>query len=338
MTENIDERHLPSVKFEELKSRIGYDTVNNFVKNITTDEQISTWIATFKTITEEYFNNLSQQPSRTRYNCSSFYYLTNGILEKIQSLREHPFDTHILRQRIKDIRDKYYGYSPDLTCNRKYTYLKYEKKILDDFCEDIIFINENISAIKMSDNCQRIIDNISSRRVTLIGMKDFFERGGKTTVITDTCNNKILNKTFPFFACTPRDKQADQHSAVLGSGHHADGQQLGKGSGDQSFSPSGKLTIDGQESFISPEGETNNVSPINEIISVSLPILGVSVFSFLLYNFTSFGSKIQTFLKKKNDISINQDDNLTNPLSLDASNYEDIYSDNMQYNISYHNV
>ncbi|SBT83136.1 PIR protein, partial [Plasmodium ovale] len=337
---SVDVSQLPSVKFDkELKSKIDYDTVHNFIKYETTNEQIRRWITKFHANTEEYFKYVSKQPSSSHdKGCREFYYLTYYILNKIHSLRENFMETFTFREEIKSIRDKYFSSSSSFICNTKHNYLKYQEKFLDDFCEDINFINENNDAIQISDQCQSIIDNISSRRVKLTGMKDFFERGGRSKQITDTCNYEILELKFPPFVCTPNSKPEPLHKASMGSEHHADSQQLGKVLGAQSFSPSGELTIHGQESFVNPEGGTNNVSPINDIISVSLPILGVSVFSFFLYNFTSFGSKIQTFLKKKNDISINQDDNITNPLSLDASNYEDIYSDNMQYNISYHNV
>ncbi|SBT52021.1 PIR Superfamily Protein [Plasmodium ovale wallikeri] len=339
MTQSIDVNQLPSVKFDnELKSKIDYDTLDKFAKN-TSDEDISSWITKFKTNTEVYFKYVSEQPPSSHdKGCRDFYYLTYNILNKIQLLRENFMKTLTFTEDIKSIRDKYMSSSSSFICNTKHKYLNYEEKFLDDFCEDINFINEKSDVIQISDQCQTIIDNISSRRVKLIGMKNFFSRGRRSNQITDTCNYNILEVKFPSFACTPNSRPELLHSASMESGHPTDSQQLGKGLGAQSFSPSGELAIDGQESFVNPEGGTNNVSPINEIISVSFPVLGVSVFSYLLYNFTSFGSKIQAFLKKKNDISINQYDNLTNSLSVDASNYEDIYSDNMQYNISYHNV
>ncbi|SBT52055.1 PIR Superfamily Protein [Plasmodium ovale wallikeri] len=327
----IDVSELPSVKFvEELKSKIDYNTVNSFVKNITTNDEINAWITKFESNTEEYFNKLPEETLRSRDKyCRDFYYLTFDILKKIESLSENPLSTHNLRERVKDIRNKYYSSKPGFFCKNKYTYLKNEEKQLYYFCEDIDFIKKKATNIKTSDQCQSIIDNMSTRKDNLIGIRNLFERGGKVTQITDTCNNYILGEVFPFFSCTPRDKQAVQHSASFGSDHHADSQQLGKDLGAQSFSPYGESAIAGQAFLTNPEkSEANNNSTINEIISVSVPILV----------FTPFGPKLQTFLKRKSDIRVNQGDNPISPLLADTSNYEDIYSDNMQYNISYHNV
>ncbi|SBS99898.1 PIR Superfamily Protein [Plasmodium ovale curtisi] len=326
----IDVSELPSVKFvEELKSKIDYDTVNSFVKNITADDEISAWITKFKSNIEEYFNNLPEKTSRSRDKyCRDFYYLTFDILKKIGSLRENPMSTHILRENVKDIRDKYYGYNPNLICNGKYKYLKYEEKQLYYFCEDIDFIKEKVTDIEVSNQCQSIIDEISRRKVKLIEKKNFFERGGKTTQITDKCNNKILDETFPFFECKSNDKRESVFSADMESDKHAGSHQLEKGVGDHLASPSGEFIKEEQVSFANPEGRTNNVSPINDIISVSIPILV----------FTPFGSKLQKFLKRKSDIRVNQGDHPISPLLADTSNYEDIYSDNVQYNISYQNV
>ncbi|SBT57121.1 PIR Superfamily Protein [Plasmodium ovale wallikeri] len=86
---------------------------------------------------------------------------------------------------------------------------------------------------------------------------------------------------------------------------------------------------------VTEEGKPSNDSSSDTIGLVSLPIFGVLALSFVLYRYTPLGSKIHASFRNNEDISINKDYEATNEMLSNISKSNDLYSENMQYNVSY---
>ncbi|SBS92858.1 PIR Superfamily Protein [Plasmodium ovale curtisi] len=78
---------------------------------------------------------------------------------------------------------------------------------------------------------------------------------------------------------------------------------------------------------------TPNVEAI--VDSVSFPIWGVFACSSFLYKYTPLRPMLQSYFQNKWNVPINQDDNSTEHILSNISNSNDIYSENIQYNVSY---
>ncbi|SBT55182.1 PIR Superfamily Protein [Plasmodium ovale wallikeri] len=117
------------------------------------------------------------------------------------------------------------------------------------------------------------------------------------------------------------------------------GGETREGSTGQALHTSSSLAHGDQESItVSGASETNNDSSSNSIGLVSLPILGISVLSFLLYKYTPLGSKFHAYFHSKEDNSINPHDEVTEQIMTNTSNFKDVYADNIQYDLSYQTI
>ncbi|SBT58159.1 PIR Superfamily Protein [Plasmodium ovale wallikeri] len=97
-----------------------------------------------------------------------------------------------------------------------------------------------------------------------------------------------------------------------------------------------QLTTNSQELMTIPRGsETNSSSSSNATSLVSLPIWGILDCFFLLYRFTPLEPKFHDYFQRKEDIPINQDYVTTDKMLSNMSNSNNIYSENIQYNLYY---
>ncbi|SBT01317.1 PIR protein [Plasmodium ovale] len=335
MTKSISEKDLPSIKFDnDAKNRIHYNTLESYVKSKPEDVKIEEWITQFKTHMEKYLMEptsdfLLNQDKR----CRDFQYLIFDIKQIILNLNKVELGkSHALKRQIELFHDDIFTRLPFL-CNKISIIRKSNMKNLDDYCEDSAFIKGNLSDIQNSVHCTNIVRNMSNRKDNLMILRTLDERKSIFTKINDKCSTQILDTICPSIDCISRDKSASEHGAVMARINHVDtGEASERLITQTSFE---QLKNGGTELLTMPtEIETDSSSSSNTIGLVSLPILGYSVLSFLLYKYKPLASKIYARFQNK-DIPINEDYEATDQILFNISNSNDIYSENMKYNISY---
>ncbi|SBS93780.1 PIR Superfamily Protein [Plasmodium ovale curtisi] len=341
MGKNVQLSDLPSKKFNDLIKCINYENLKGYNINTTTKEQIDSWIDEFKIKIEEY---LSDKPLKELINndksCKDFNYIIEEIKQKIHTLFSNPAIQHILTEKIKDWREDYLSRNTDLSCNANSKYRRRELKPFYDFCEDKIFIETKIGDIQKSMECKIIIADMAKRKDTLTPNREIIERQIKFTEVSGmSCSITILEDTFPPFKCTFNADDTLEPSAVTLSDNHRKDVLLGRAPRTQLSSSFGDLSDKGQESLeMSDESEIQNGSSSNDIGIASVPVVGILVLSFLLYRFTPLGTKLHTYLGNKVNIPINQNNDSSEQILSNTPNYEDTYSETMQYNLSYQTV
>ncbi|SBT56739.1 PIR Superfamily Protein [Plasmodium ovale wallikeri] len=323
MSVGISENDLPSVKFEnELKKNTNYYEFEGYRKGITSEGSIDIWITNFKQKAEQYltvsYNNSSFNKEK---RCNDFNSLITNIINKLFSLSYSVAKAHQRAEDIKQWRKGYFSDNPKFMCNEKKKYGSDETKTLDNFCEDSAFIMENKNNIKRKVDCENINNNMSSRKAQLRRIHDMNARGGRTLEIDSSCNTNILERIFPIIDCNSIIEHVSKPNSDYSP---SDPLEIR----DESAPPTGRLLHGG--SLPTTEGGKNNT-----IALASLPVLGILVISFLFYRYTPFGSKFHEYFRNKQDISINGNDEVTEEMLSGTSQYNDIYSENMQYNLSY---
>ncbi|SBT02950.1 PIR Superfamily Protein [Plasmodium ovale curtisi] len=338
MTKDISENDLPSVKFEkDIKDRMNYSALKRFVKNKTEDDEIDKWIQSFQKKVEQYLTDSSKDSSFDHdKRCKHFNYLINTTISKINSLSDNFGKTAYWSQKIKDWRDGYYSSNSNFKCKNFNKYFDSNEKNLDTFCEDSSFINNKLTNIQNSVHCKKIVNAMSTRKNDLIRVRVQDSRGGRVTKINDECSTQFLDTIFTSFTCNSSIERPMTPDVFVSSAQHGDGQAPSEGLMIQPQPSFGSLVDESHGSITMPgESESSSDSSSNAIGLVSLPILGVLVCSFLLYRFIPFGSKFLGYFRSKRDIPLNQDYEETAQMLSNTPNLNDMYSENMQYNLSY---
>ncbi|SBT55886.1 PIR Superfamily Protein [Plasmodium ovale wallikeri] len=332
MSVGISENDLPSVKFDnELKNLMNYTALEGYNKKKTRVDEIDKWIQVFQSKMEKYSIN-SSKDSSFNYDkrCKDFNYLIKVIISKINSLSDDVVKRADWFDKIRELRNNFFSSNPSLNCDENKNYEKTDIKILDNFCEDSQFIKQKISEIQNSNKCQNIINNMFTRKAELINIYQKERRKHVYSVISNNCSTDIIDEIYPTINCT----SITEHSLMTNEGgepgNHVNSEALGETSRDGSSSPTDGLPHGGEVLTMPEEnGENNNLG------LVSLPIFGVLALSFLIYKYTPFGMKFNTYFQNKEDISINQDYEERNQILSNIPNSNDIYSENMEYNVSY---
>ncbi|SBS92660.1 PIR Superfamily Protein [Plasmodium ovale curtisi] len=336
MSEDIKVSDLPSIKYYiELKNNIDYDILQNYNKSNSPNEKIDIWITNFKLNMEKYLMNFSEKFSlNSDKRCRDICYIAYDTIQKIYSLREHIIETHPWKEKIQDFRDKYLISNPYFKCNNIFKYYKSEKKILDDFCEDSKYIREKNNKIQNSTHCESINENMSTRKKQLMNILLEEKRKDRYTSVNSECSIQKLDTIFLPISCTSNEKSPlalDTAGRGVSTDHSPAREEA---SGTPLLLPSGSLESEGQVSLEVPTEDGIN----NAIGLTSLPILGIFVFSFLLYKFTPIEPKFSVYWRKKRNIFFNHNNDLENEILESTSNSSDIYSENTKYNMSYNTV
>ncbi|SBS90597.1 PIR Superfamily Protein [Plasmodium ovale curtisi] len=305
--------------------------VRGYDKNKTRVDEIDKWIEDFQSKMEQYSTN-SSKDSSFNYDkrCKDFNYLIIVIISKMNSLSDNIGKKADWTDEIRKLRDNFFSSNPSLNCEENKKYKSNDIKILDNFCEDSQFIKQKIGEIQNSNKCQNIINNISTRKAQLINIYQTEHRKGVYSVINNNCRTDIIDRIYPAINCTSITKHSLMTNEGSEQGNHVNSEALGEKSRDVSSSSTGGLPHGGEVLTMSEESGENNTLGL-----VSLPIFGVLALSFFIYKYTPFGSKFNTYFQNKVDIPINQDYEETNQILSNMPNSNDLYSENMEYNISY---
>ncbi|SBT72068.1 hypothetical protein, conserved [Plasmodium ovale] len=338
MPQDIKLSDLPSGKFNDMKTCINYDRLQNFSKNITSYDDINLWVDEFITnirlyLKEPHFNELITNDK----GCYDFNYLIEQIIQKIISLFDNPGKHMPLTEKIKNLKNEFFSSNTDLTCQKNYAYVNHMLKPLYDFCEDEIFIKNRLSEIKKSDQCEQIISDMSKRKIDLKPHQMMLHRKIKRTRIRDIpCDPAILDDTFPFFNCTPIKRPSTESGVNIKSSSSFGGAESRERIINQStFSFDDLSERDQRSSTVRGKSGANSDSSSNVIGLVSLPIIGALALSFFLYKHTPLKSKFHTYFRNNGDTPLNQNYEETEQMLSNIPNLNDMDPESMQYNISY---
>ncbi|SBS89834.1 PIR Superfamily Protein [Plasmodium ovale curtisi] len=305
MTKDINENDLPSVKFEkDIKDRMNYIALEIYVKNQTEDDEIDNWIQSFQKKVEQYLTDSSKDSSFDHNKrCRHFNYLINKTISKINSLSDNFRKTAYWSKKIKDWRNGYYASNSNLKCNKFNKYYGSDEKNLGTFCEDSSFINNKLTNIQNSVHCQKIVSVMSTRKNDLINVLVQDSRGGRVTKINNECSTQFLDTIFTTFTCNSNVGRPFTSDELDSSAQHGVGEGSSEGLVSQTQLSFGSLA-DGSHGSITCQ-------------------------------FTPFGSKILGYFRNKGDIPLNQDYEETAQMLSNTPNLNNMYSENMQYNLSY---
>ncbi|SBS91535.1 PIR Superfamily Protein [Plasmodium ovale curtisi] len=332
MEQIISLKDLPSVKFSnELKDRIQYSKLEGYVTGRPTESEINSWIRQFKSIMQEYLMKQNVEfLHNTDKRCFDIRYLTNDIREKILKLKGAEIFgyTFTWKEEIVNFIDDLIPRTP-FKCQKISNFINFNKKILYDFCEDTKYIQDNISNIQNSVYCKSIFNDMSTRKVKLTEIRALDERKGIFTIIDNECSTKNLDHIFPSIDCISTAKHIQESEGEKDRLNRAGSRESGEILTAQSRTPNGEISH--KEEAVTVPGENGEN---NAIGLVSLPILGILVFSFL-YKYTPLRLKFHSYFGNKEDIPVNQDYVTTEQMISDTSNIGDMYSENEHYNLSY---
>ncbi|SBT56057.1 PIR Superfamily Protein [Plasmodium ovale wallikeri] len=324
MSVSISVNDLPSVKFENgLKKNMNYYEFEGYRKAFTSEDAIDIWIHNFKQkagqyLTDSYNNSSFNHEKRCKY----FNFLITNTISKLGSLSDDFMKTAERRQNIREWKNSYFTANPKFMCNEEKQYGSHDIKTLDNFCEDSEFIKKNINKIKKKEDCENINNNMSSRKAKLSHIHEKNTRRGRSLEIDSNCNTKNLESIFTPINCNSINENESRPDSVH---YAADNLQMRHGSA--------------YPNERSPHSEalptTGESGKNNTIALASLPVLGILVISFLFYRYTPFGSKFHAYFRNKQDISMNENDEVTDEMISGITQYNDTYSENMQYNLSY---
>ncbi|SBS91918.1 PIR protein [Plasmodium ovale] len=331
---------LPSRKFDGLKSSINYDILQNYATKKASYAD-NHWIDEFTTNIDNYLRNqsVSELISKDK-GCKDFNYIIQNIRDKIYTLVNGHGIQFFLIDKINSWRDNFISLITGLKCDKQNNYWHRQLKDFYDYCEDKIFIEAKIGDIQKSEKCESIIQNMNQRRDSLkINQSIFHRQIGSRSIDNMPCSHTILDTTFSHITCFSSPQLVSKQVAHSASFNHVDGEEMRERSTGQPLHTSSSLPHEDQESMTAPgANETNNDSSSNSIGLVSLPVLGISVLSFLLYKYTPLGSKFHAYFQSKKDNSINPHDEVSEQIITNTSNFKDVYTDNMQYDLSYQTI
>ncbi|CAI7723993.1 PIR protein [Plasmodium vivax] len=214
MTSTISINELPSVKFEkEIKDLMNYTKLEKYDRGKTESDEIDRWIEAFQLKVEAYLkdssNNLSLNNDK---HCKHFNYLISTMINKVNSLSSKLGKKLEWSSKIKECRDKFFLSNNNEMCKESNAYDDSIYKDLGNFCEDSVFIKENIVEIQNSDNCQSIFEYMSTIRDRLQSFHEHQrKRGGIIPEIDNTCNTKNLDDILPSITCN----SSVQHQSQL---------------------------------------------------------------------------------------------------------------------------
>ncbi|SBT57068.1 PIR Superfamily Protein [Plasmodium ovale wallikeri] len=168
---------LPSKKFNNIWNEgICYSEVNNIITDKKDSVDAFRWV---KNVEKNFSDNLKKQKviiddNTLEKRCRDLYYLIYGILNQFKNLRNYGHIYNGIKVTVKShinsafINLKYANCMMNDTKENYYEQANLkDKKYIDDICEDIKYIDSNISDINSSSKCKEIKEHILEKNSSL---------------------------------------------------------------------------------------------------------------------------------------------------------------------------
>ncbi|SBT74347.1 PIR protein [Plasmodium ovale] len=178
MAPAISVNDFPSTKFKSIwNDGICYDEVNSIINHKKGSSEDSKWMINFR---NNFKNNLVKHKDKLNNNtrdkrCRDLYYIIYDILHKHKNLRNYDDNTYDpIKKGIKSYIDSAFiplSFASCLSILYKEDDYKHsdiqDKKYIDDLCEDVKYIENNITKINSSSHCKEIKEHILGRNSSL---------------------------------------------------------------------------------------------------------------------------------------------------------------------------
>ncbi|SBT58708.1 PIR Superfamily Protein [Plasmodium ovale wallikeri] len=271
MTKAITINDLPSKKYKnELENGINYQDIEKNIEGGRLATYSSYWSTTVRIYLENYINGNIDKWSNSNYEkrCRDFNHILDNILQKIKEKEQTNSDNSysLIKQYIDNgVEAHLMIWENKCKRNSKIDENSAEtenKKKIDDLCEDIDFINKNTSEIDFSKYQE--IENHIAQQIS--------ELREKYTTSTEKYSHILSYYGFVSF---------DNFDSIL--------EKLK--SKYQEYIESSSLTGD--------ENGISQFSGSHSTILAGLSLSGILSLFMLLYKTTSFGSILNTLVRKK---------------------------------------
>ncbi|SBT72544.1 hypothetical protein, conserved [Plasmodium ovale] len=271
MTKAITINNLPSKKYKnELENGINYQDIEKNIEEGRFATNLSYWSTTVRTYLEKYIDDNIDEWSYSNYEkrCRDFNHILDIILKKIKEKEQTNSDvSYSLIQEYIDKGAEEHLKIWDADCKRNSKISENSDdtenmKRIDDLCEDIDFVNKKISEIDFSKYQE--IENHIAQQIS--------ELREKYTTSTEKYSHILSYYGFVSF---------DNFDSIL--------EKLK--SKYQEYIESSSLTGD--------ENGISQFSGNHSTILAGLSLSGILSLFMLLYKTTSFGSILNTLVRKK---------------------------------------
>ncbi|SBT58382.1 PIR Superfamily Protein [Plasmodium ovale wallikeri] len=271
MTEGITMNYLPSKKYKnELENGIHYQEVEQNMEDDRLTTKLGFWSTVFPQHLFNYFNNhiSGWTEDNKEKRCRDLNYLLDFILKRIKAKEETnslvPYK--LIESYINNAAELYLKpWSEECQRNSKlnthYEYIENLKKI-DDFCEDIAYLEKNISEIRNND-CKQIETYIDEQIAIL---KPLYATSG--TEYSDILEYYNF-KSFDYFNSKITNLKSKCQEGTTGT------------------------------SLVGDQGGMQPYSDRSASIIAVTSLSGILSSFFLLYKTTSFGSILNTLIRNK---------------------------------------
>ncbi|SBS91349.1 PIR protein [Plasmodium ovale] len=299
---------LPSKKNNlELENKILYYEINNIITDNSKVTEILEWSRKLKNNVDNYLNGYIGKSSQVTLDkrCRDIFYILEVIIRKIKRLNKSQtyqnIESNINTVINSNVPVKCNGNSSKISSTENDQVIN-DKKLVDDLCEDVAYINNNITQINDSPYCSVLRERIEQENNVLDA-----KLGTNKEKYTD-----ILK----FYEFSSFDSLKDIIQK-LNCNSYVDAPI-----GDEEDNPD----------------EIGQLSRHQVPILVVLSLLGILCICFFLYKTTPFGHWLNILLRKKKYIWNNFFNQGTREISEDISENKDINSHNIEYNIIYNSL
>ncbi|SBT55716.1 PIR Superfamily Protein [Plasmodium ovale wallikeri] len=307
MPDEISKDKLPSkIYYKELQEYIHYKDIEDILKSIKEISSSGEWTSNFSKYAEKYTDKYPENDSRNNSSkrCRDLIYILNVIKWEINKSSKFEGTQEIINSTI----DNYISsFLTPLGYENCYIKLSTEseviknKKILDDLCEDVDYVQKNTKQINSSEKCNEIREYISEQ-ITSAKSKNMFSSAEYSDILgyykfsSDNFDN-ITQKVH----CTD-----SSNSESLSELQHQSG--TSKNTGKEMS------------------------------ISITLSLLGIMFICFLLYKITPIGPWLNEVIKKKLKLGNNRSDDISQELFGDIFVSSQKKSHKELYEISYNSL
>ncbi|SBT57557.1 PIR Superfamily Protein [Plasmodium ovale wallikeri] len=304
MTTRVRIDDIPSKKYDkELKNGIHYEEIDQKIESETFTAESIFWSTTLHKYLGDYINNYTNtwKDSNEKKRCRDINHILNFIIKRIKEKKPYHTSYDIIPTYINNYADSHFmiwGYvcTRDSKLSTHYDYIENMKKI-DDLCEDVIYIKEKISKIHKND-CKEIENYLDQQIPNL-----------KNIYTSSSTNYSDILGYYGFTSFDEIDNIVKDFKSKCQEG--TTGASL---AGDQ--------------------GEVPQHSGKNASIIAVTSLSGILSSFFLLYKTTSFGSILNTLIRKKIKFGNNLSDEAYHETLEDISES----SHDGAYNILYNSV
>ncbi|SBT33140.1 PIR Superfamily Protein [Plasmodium ovale wallikeri] len=261
---------LPSKNlYKKLEESIEYSNISEYIINEGFETETYEWSNNLKTKLDNFLDlhalNVSQIKADKR--CRDVIHILNDLTQKIRNLGDNYSSYQYTEQNIGSIIQTSlppYGFQ---NCPKilptEIEDVNYDKKVVDDFIEDITYINDNINQINCNPHCAEIRQHMKEKHIMFKGILNQ--------------NDEKYSNILTFYGKSRNDKFDDMMAEITCNSSKQDGDVTIQGKSGESGVSSGYISI-----------------------SLVFSLLGILITSVFAYNFTPFGPWLNTTLRKKN--------------------------------------